>query len=108
MNDMLNQNIASNADALKPKSITRVLSRKLDVSQVLKYIFICSYILIPILSIEGLVSWSIGAIGLYKTVNLYKSQSQNKVKKSICLLVVMLTITIAYNLIVSYIAKIYI
>jgi hypothetical protein len=107
MNDLLNQNIATNAETLKPKIIKKALPGKLEASQLLKYIFICSYILIPILSVESLVTWSIGAIGLYKTVNLYKGESPSKVKKSIGLFAVLLAAAIAYNHMVDYIAKLF-
>ena len=69
-------------------------------------IFLIIYLLLPILSVEGLISWSIGALGAYKTIKIYRSDSENKNFKAIKLLLILLTITVIFNILVYYITKI--
>jgi hypothetical protein len=107
MNNLIERNINSNVDTLKPKTVEGVTLGNIEISEVLKHIILCSYIMISILSIEGLISWSIGIIGFYKTITIYKSSDQNKIAKAIRLLITFTAVTIVYNLIINYLGKIY-
>ncbi len=45
------------------------------------WILLLMYLMIPILSVEGVVGWCIGGIGAYKTIKLYKNNIEEKIKK---------------------------
>ncbi|WP_251860936.1 hypothetical protein [Clostridium sp. Marseille-Q2269] len=70
------------------------------------WILLLIYLMIPILSVEGLVCWCIGGIGAYKTIKLYRSNIEEKNKKALKILVVCCITAIIYNLIVNYISQI--
>lgn len=69
------------------------------------YLFLVIYLLIPVLSIEGLAAWSIGAIGAYKTIKLYRNNEKGKEKKALKLLMICLTLAVAYNFFVDHITN---
>lgn len=70
------------------------------------YLILFVNLLIPILSVEGLVGWSIGMIGAYKTVNIYRNHEKDKNKKALKLLVMNVAIALVYNILVFYVTKI--
>ncbi|EPY2274828.1 hypothetical protein ACXAUS_003738 [Clostridium sporogenes] len=70
------------------------------------WILLLMYLMIPILSVEGVVGWCIGGIGAYKTIKLYKNNIEEKNKKAIKLLIICCTTAFIYNLIVYYITQI--
>ncbi|EJE7236632.1 TPA: hypothetical protein PTV43_003681 [Clostridium botulinum] len=70
------------------------------------WILLLVYLMIPILSVEGVVGWCIGGIGAYKTIKLYKNNIEEKNKKAIKLLIICCTTALLYNLIVYYITQI--
>lgn len=69
-------------------------------------LFIFIYLLIPLLSVEGLVGWGLGVLGICKTIKIYRSNYENKNKKALKLLIIFITAAVAYNTAVYYITKI--
>lgn len=65
-------------------------------------LFLLAYLLIPILSVEGLIGWSIGMFGACKTIRTYRRNEENKDKKAVRLLIICLMVAVAYNLLVNY------
>lgn len=72
----------------------------------LMYVFLFFNLLIPILSVEGIFSWSIGILGSYKIINIYRSTEKDKTRQATKCLIVSWMIAIVYNLIVYYVTKI--
>ena len=69
------------------------------------YIFLSVYLLIPILSIESLIIWSISISCAYKTINIYGSEQGNKWRQAKKLQIIALLIIVIYNFIVYYVTK---
>lgn len=72
----------------------------------LVYVFVFSNLLIPILSVEGILSWAIGILGSYKIINIYRSTEKDKTRQATKCLIVCWVIAIIYNIIVYYATKI--
>lgn len=80
---------------------------KIEYKKSLMYMFVFLNFIIPILSVEGIFSWSIGILGSYKIINIYRSTTEkNKTGKAAKCLIISWTIVIIYNIIVYYATKI--
>lgn len=75
-------------------------------SLALRNIFIFLYFLIPIFSTESIFAWYIFGSASYKTINLYKSHKENKIKKSFIILMTSVVLALALNIIIHYSSKI--
>lgn len=80
---------------------------KIEYKKSLMYMFVFLNLAIPILSVEGLFSWSIGIVGSYKIINIYRSNiEKNKVGRAAKYLIISWTIAIVYNIIVYCATKV--
>lgn len=103
MSNSFEQNEATITQGINTNEIVIVEKSKKEI--ILKHSIYLAFILIPLLSVEGVVAWSIGGIGLYKAVNIYKGEEAHKARSSLKVLVICLGIAVAYNIAVFYITK---
>lgn len=104
MNNSFERNEATVAQGINPTEVIIIEKSRKEI--IIKNLIYLAFILIPLFSVEGVVAWSIGGVGLYKTVNIFRSDESNKVKRSLKILAICLGIAIAYNIAVGYFTKI--
>jgi hypothetical protein len=81
-------------------------TRKTKPNRLLLYLFILIYLLIPILSTESILCWSIGIAGIHKTAKLYENKEENKEVKALKHLLISLALASIFNITVYYVSKI--
>lgn len=102
MGDLLGQDLATGLNNVQVKIVEKPIAREYKKKSILLFVVLFAYLLIPVLSIEGIVGWFLGISGAYKTINLYRNEEDNKNRKSIKLLVIYIIIAVIYNVLVYY------
>lgn len=103
---LLEQTPVTSLDIPIKDTIQEKVPASINTSSISMYLMLSVYLLIPILSVEGLIGWSIGIIGAYKTVNIYRNPEKADSKKALRLLAINVAIALIYNILVYYVTKI--
>jgi hypothetical protein len=101
MSNSPNLNTNNNLENINKGYMPNTFSKKVLIKIAPQNLFIFAYLVIIAFSIEGIVTWSIGIFGIYRTLHLYRTKETKRHKKAAVLLLSLLIITIIYNLLLS-------
>lgn len=70
------------------------------------YIITPLFLLVPILTYEGIIGWTIGITGIYKCYKYEEKNYNDKIKKGIKVLIICWILGIMHYIIVTYIQEV--
>lgn len=103
MDNSLGQSLTDIRDKQKVEVTEGQMVKHRKISIGILYLYMLLYLLIPVLSIEGVVGWFLGLSGAYRTINIYRRGEENK--KAVRLLIIYVAIAIFYNIIVFFLQR---